>query len=171
MVADVINYQSIFPDYPREQPAVDKQGNFNALLDIGLGALFQALQENYKNEGIRIPLLSASNMTLIQNLYNAYVGGPYNTLTMAQPDISGQTVFDKTMFTMNQFVIGQDAASPPNATLAQWMPFAMITNSTVSPDLVLAGVLNWLCYDTVHMALYICTTAGAAGVARWTQIT
>ena len=41
--------QSIFPDLPREIPAVDKEGNLSPLWSLGLSSLFQALQDNFKN--------------------------------------------------------------------------------------------------------------------------
>lgn len=162
--------QSIFPDYPREQPAVDKEGNFNALVDLGLGSLFQALQQNFKNEGIVVPPLSATNMATIQALYTSFVGGLYSALTLAQPDISGQTVFDTTTQTMNQFVVGTDGASPPNVTLAEWVPFAMLLTGAGAPAGAVAAVTFWLYYDTVGMALYICTAGGNAASATWAAL-
>lgn len=161
--------QSIFPDVPRESPAVDKNGNFTELWEIFFGAIAQALQENYKNEGIVFPGLSAANMTTIQGFYTSYIDGPYNTLAFQLPDISGQTVFDTTTYTSNQFIVAQDASS--NVSLAQWVPFQMTIVNAGSPVGALAGVLNWMCYDTVNGALYICTTAGVAGTAVWTQLT
>jgi hypothetical protein len=162
--------QSIFPDYPRESPVLDKEGNFNALWDLGLGSLFQALQENFKNEGILLPPLTAANMTVIQNLYTSFIGGLYSALTMAQPDISGQTVFDSTTSITNQFVIEQDGSTPPKVLLAQWVPFAMMLTNSGNPNGVVGGALNWLCLDTAGPTLYACTTAGSsAGQGSTTQ--
>ena len=160
--------QSIFPDMPRESPATDKNGNFMPLWEIGLSALFQALQTNFKNEGILFPSLSASSMTSIQNLYAAYIGGSYNNLTRNLPDISGQTVYDTDTQISNQFVIAKDNTN--NVTLAEWVPLAMMLTSTANPDMTVAGVLNWLCYDTVNKILYACYTAGAVGTARWAAL-
>ena len=168
MTTEIRNQQSIFPDMPREKPVLDKDGNFTALWDLGLSALFQALQDNFKNEGIRIPPLSAANMTTIQALYASYVGGTYNALTLAQPDISGQTVYDSTTYTTNQFVIAQDGSG--NVTMAQWVPLSVMLTTTGTPNLILAGVANWLCYDTAGNVLYICTLSGAAGVATWIAV-
>ena len=160
--------QSIFPDYPREQPAIDKEGNFNMLVDLGLGSLFQALQDNFKNEGILFPPLSASDMTALQGLYASYIGGPYSTLVNNIKDISGQTVFDKDTYTTNQFVIAQDNTG--TVTMAQWVPVSVMLTHAGNPNGAVAGVLNWLCYDTAGMALYICTTAGSAAAAVWTPV-
>lgn len=46
------NPQSIFPDLPREVPVINKDGDFSPLWSLGLSSLFQALQTNFKNEGI-----------------------------------------------------------------------------------------------------------------------
>lgn len=163
--------QSIFPDVPRENPAIDSNGNFTAMWSLSFGALFQALQDNFKNEGILFPSLSAANMATIQALYAGFVGQPYNALTQSLPDISGQTVFDKTTYTTNQFVIAQDYASPSLVTLAQWVPLAVMLTNAGNPNIVkLAGVLNWLCYDTTNKILYICTTSGSTLTAVWQAI-
>jgi hypothetical protein len=164
------NPQAIFPDMPRDRPAVDKEGNLSPLWDLGLSALFQALQENYRNEGIRLPPLTASSMSIIQNLYTQYIGKTYNTLTLAQPDISGQTVYDKDTQITNQFVIAQDNSN--DVTLAEWVPFAMMLTYEGNPNGNVAGVLNWLCLNTTAamQALYCCTTAGNAADAVWTAL-
>jgi len=159
---------AIFPDYPRVSPVVDKEGNFVPLMDLGIGLLFQALQTNFKNEGIVFPALTAAQMTTIQDLYTSYIGGSYNNLTLNLPDISGQTVYDATTQISNQFIIAQDNFS--NVTLAQWVPLAVMLTYAGNPDMNIAGVLNWLCYDTTDKALYACYTAGAAGTARWAAL-
>jgi hypothetical protein len=171
MATETTQKQSIFPDVPREAPETDKDGNFTALWSLSFGALFQALQDNFKNEGIVFPGLSADNISKIQNLYANYIGGSYRSLTLALPDISGQTVYNKTTKFTNQFVIATDTATPPNVTLAEWVPLAMILTSLSNPNYnpsplkpAVAGVLNWLCYDITDKQLYICTTAGSTGV-------
>lgn len=168
MVQEQKIQQSIFPDMPRETPVLNKNGDFMPLWELGLSSLFQALQQNFKNEGIVFPPLTASQMTAIQNLYTSYIGGTYDALTMALPDISGQTVYDSTTRISNQFVIAQDNSG--NVTLAEWVPFAMMLTSAGNPNGSKAGVLNWLCYDTTNKVLYACTVAGAAGTAVWTSI-
>lgn len=160
--------QSIFPDLPRENPAVDKNGNFMALWDLGFSALFQALQDNFKNEGIIFPSLSAANMTTIQNLYTSYIGGSYNTLTQNLPDISGQTVFDSTTYISNQFVISKDGGG--TVLLANWVPFSMMLTHAGNPNGSVAGVLNWLCLDTTGPTLYVCTASGSTTTATWSSL-
>src|ERR1700685_4072980 len=96
------NPQSIFPDLPRAIPVINKEGNFSYLWSLGFASLFQALQQNFKNEGIIFPNLDATNIALIQDLYTPYIGLP---LPPTLPDISGQTVFDSTNRVSKQFVI------------------------------------------------------------------
>lgn len=165
-----ITIQGIFPDYPRESPMVDKQGNVMPIWDLGLGSLFQALQANFNNEGITIPPLSAVDMATIQALYTPFIGQTYDSLTMSLNDISGQTVFDNTNKVCNQFIIAIDASNPPLVTLAQWVPFSMMLTNMGNPNSAVAGVLNWFCYDITNKILYICTTAGAIADAVWTAV-
>jgi len=115
--------QSIFPDLPREVPTVDKNGNFSPLWSLGIASLFQALQENFKNEGILFPRLTAQNLTDIQAIYAPYIGFP---LPQNIPDISGQTVFDTTNRVSKQFVITYDGAVPPNIVTAVWRQFVYL---------------------------------------------
>jgi hypothetical protein len=116
-------FQSIFPDYPRESPVLDKNGNFSPLWSLGLSALFQALQANYKNEGIVFPPLSAVNIAKIEAIYTPLIGAP---LPQGIPDISGQTVFDSTNRVSKQFVITYDGATPPNIVTATWRTFLFV---------------------------------------------
>jgi hypothetical protein len=115
--------QSIFPDLPREVPVIDKNGDFTALWSLGLSALFQALQENFKNEGIIFPRLSAANIATIEAIYTPLIGAP---LPQNIPDISGQTVFDTTNRVSKQFVITYDGATPPNIVTATWRQFVYL---------------------------------------------
>jgi hypothetical protein len=116
--------QSIFPDLPREIPVIDaKTGDFMPLWSLGLSSLFQALQENYKNEGILFPRLTAQNIADIQAIYTPLIG---NLLPQNIPDISGQTVFDTTNRVSKQFVITYDGATPPNIVTAQWRQFVYL---------------------------------------------
>ena len=55
--------QAIFPDLPRETPVLDKEGDFSPLWSLGLSALFQALQENFKNEGIILEKIMPDNVS------------------------------------------------------------------------------------------------------------
>lgn len=117
------NPQSIFPDLPREIPVITKDGNFSQLWSLGFSSLFQALQKNFKNEGIVFPNLSATDIADIQALYTPFIGVP---LPMGLPDISGQTVFDSTNRVSKQFVITYDGATPPNIVTAQWRQFVYL---------------------------------------------
>jgi hypothetical protein len=123
MSATPNNPKSIFPDMPRESPVVDKNGHFNALWSLGLSAMFQALQANFKNEGIVFPNLNATDIASIQSLYTPYIGLPLPTTL---PDISGQTVFDSTNRVSKQFVITYDGSTPPNILTAAWRTFAYV---------------------------------------------
>lgn len=115
--------QSIFPDLPRETPVIDKKGDFSSLWSLGFASLFQALQENYKNEGIIFPRLSAQNIADIEAIYTPLIGSP---LPQNIPDISGQTVFDTTNRVSKQFVITYDGAVPPNIVTATWRTFVYL---------------------------------------------
>ena len=117
------NPQSIFPDLPREVPVLDKEGDFSPLWSLGLSSLFQALQTNFKNEGIVFPNLSAANIADIAALYTPFIGLP---LPNNLPDISGQTVFDSTNRVSQQFVITYDGATPPNIVTAAWRQFVYL---------------------------------------------
>lgn len=117
------NLPSIFPDLPREVPVINKEGNFSPLWSLGLSSLFQALQANFKNEGIIFPNLSAANIASIQALYTPFIGFP---LPRNLPDISGQTVFDSTNRVSKQFVITYDGATPPNIVTATWRQFVYL---------------------------------------------
>ena len=161
------NPKSIFPDLPREIPVITKNGDFAPLWSLGLSSLFQALQENFKNEGILFPALTATNIADIQVLYTPYIGLPRpNTL----PDISGQTVFDSTNRVSKQFVITYDNSNPPNILCAQWNILAYIILGAGSPSGVQAGNVSWQYFDTVGANLYICTTNGSASSAIWTEV-
>lgn len=115
--------QAIFPDLPRERPVLDKDGDFSPLWSLGLSSLFQALQENFKNEGILFPRLTATNIANIEAIYTPLIGGP---LPQNIPDISGQTVFDSTNRVSKQFVITYDGATPPNIVTATWRTFMFV---------------------------------------------
>ncbi len=122
MPITINNPPSIFPDVPRESPAVDKDGNLSPLWELGLGSLFQALQENYKQEGIIFPRIDATQIAAIQSNYASLIGFP---LPIGVPDISGQTVFDTTNRVPKQFIITYDGSTPPNILTAAWLTFTM----------------------------------------------
>ena len=115
--------QSIFPDLPREVPAVMEDGNFNYLWSLGFASLFQALQRNFSNEGIKFPPLADTQIAQIEAIYTPLIGGP---LPYYIPDISGQTIFDSTNRVSKQFVITYDGATPPNIVTATWRQFVYL---------------------------------------------
>lgn len=159
--------QSIFPDLPRESPAVDKEGNFSMLWSLGFASLFQALQKNFKNEGILFPALSATNIATIQAIYTPLIGAP---LPSNIPDISGQTVFDTTNRVPKQFIILYDAASPPNIISASWLNINVMLTNAGDPNGSVVGNAGWLCYNTSGASgtiLYICT---ANASMSWTAV-
>lgn len=112
--------QSIFPDIPRESPVIDKNGDFTALWSLGFGSLFQALQENFKNEGIVFPPLNDTQIAQIQSIYTPLIGGK---LPQGVPDISGQTIFDSTNRVPKQFIITYDVDG--NIVTASWKTFTL----------------------------------------------
>lgn len=114
--------QSIFPDYPRSTPIVDKSGNFTSTIDLAFNLLFQALQANFKNEGILLPPLDTDQINSIQNIYTPLIGSP---LPFNIPDISGQTIFDSTARVPKVFIITYDGASPPNIATASWKTYTI----------------------------------------------
>ena len=114
---------SLFPDYPRPQPAVQEGGAFTPALDLAFSYLFQALQRNFKNEGILLPPLTASEIATIESIYTPLIGSP---LPINTPDISGQTIFDSTTRVPKVFIITYDAAVPPNILTAAWKTYALV---------------------------------------------
>lgn len=116
---------SIFPDLPREVPAVNKDGNFNSLWSLGFSSLFQALQKNFKNEGILFPPLTSSQATTIASLYTQYHMPMNVPLPAGVPDISGQTIYNTTISMPQIFIISYDGATPPNVKGAKWWTFTI----------------------------------------------
>jgi len=114
--------QAIFPDLPREVPAVGKDGNFSNLWALGFSSLFQALQRNFSNEGLQFPLLTADQIATIQAIYTPLIGAP---LPANIPDISGRVVFDTTNRIPRIFIITYDGATPPNIVTAEWHTFTL----------------------------------------------
>jgi hypothetical protein len=166
-MAEPQNLQSIFPDLPREVPVLNKDGDFSPLWSLGLSSLFQALQENFKNEGILLPRLTATNIANIQAIYTPLIGAP---LPQGVPDISGQTVFDTTNRVPKQFIILYDTSTPPNVISASWLNINVMTFNAGDPNGSVAGVLNWFCYDITNKVLYICTTSGTTMTTVWTAV-
>lgn len=121
-MAEQIIQQPIFPDLPRETPAVNAQGDFMPLWSLGFANLFQALQSNYKNEGIMLPSLTSTQAVIITAKYNGLVGSP---LPVGTTDISGQMIYNSTIAAPQVFIISYDGATPPNITSARWWTFTI----------------------------------------------
>lgn len=117
--------QAIFPDVPRDPHSVDKEGNFTQSWMLAFSSLFQGLQKNFSNEGLRLPLLTATEMATITSFYTPYIGSPLpqdqsGGTQVFLPDISGAMVFDSTNRAANVFSITYDASTPPNVSTAGW---------------------------------------------------
>ena len=59
--------QAIFPDLPRSNQIVDKDGYLNSDWQLFFSQLVMALQTNFKPEGIVVPPLSAANIANLGN--------------------------------------------------------------------------------------------------------
>lgn len=114
--------QAIFPDLPRDMSVTD--GKLSYELELGLASVFQALQKNFSNEGIRFPPLTQTQQNAIQSIYQPYVIGTL-PLPINIPDISGATIFDSTNRVPKQFIITYDGSSPPNVLTASWKTFTV----------------------------------------------
>lgn len=124
-MAEQLIQNSIFPDLPRETPVIDDQGNFSQLWSLGFASLFQALQKNYKNEGILIPPLTDDQAAEIEALYVPYYNPTPIPLPPGVPDISGQMIYNTTLTVPQIFIINFDGATPPNVTAARWWTFTI----------------------------------------------
>lgn len=120
--------QAIFPDLPRTSPAINKEGDFSQDWSLGLSLLFQALQKNFSNEGIKLPSLTATQIAAIQATYAPYIGLPLpqdQGIQAFLPDISGATVFDSVNRVPKVFIITFDGATPPNVVTASWKTYTL----------------------------------------------
>lgn len=116
--------QSIFPDFPRERPAVDKDGNFTAQWHLQLSSLFQALQRNFSNEGLQIPRLASEDIDTIEKIYKPALIGKKLGLV---PNISGHMVYDTSNNVPKMFIIAFTNNDPSdNVTSAEWKTFTLV---------------------------------------------
>jgi hypothetical protein len=145
MVVPITNPKAIFPDLPRNQPMVGKDGKMDNLWILFFENLVMALQTNLKPEGFVIPIQTAANIALL-------------TAIVSQHNI----VYDSTnnLFDGNIFNIAANAQF--------WIPFAMMSTFAGNPNGFVAGFVSQLCLDTATNVLYVCTTAGNAAGAVWT---
>jgi hypothetical protein len=125
MVTQIKQRQSIFPDFPRGTPTVDKNGNFTENWRLGLSSVFQGLQKNFTNEGIQIPQLPESDLDTIEAPYTA-LGSNLKPLGLL-PNIAGKMVYDTTNNVPKMFIIVFQNTDDPssNVTSASWKTFTL----------------------------------------------
>jgi hypothetical protein len=172
--------QAVFPDLPRDPIAVESDGKHTEAWSLAFNALFQALQNNFSNEGYSTPPLTQDQMNTIASLYTSVIGSPLpqnspGGTQQSLSDISGHIIFNSDNRSPNQFVITYDGSSPPNVSTAQWWQIGLLTTSAGDPNGIVGGGLFFFCWDTTNSKLYICTTAGSANgtpapQAVWTII-
>lgn len=117
--------QAIFPDLPREIPVIGENGDFMPLWSLGLSSLFQALQENFKSEGILLPRLTSTQAASIAGLYTKYYTPTPIRLPPGAQDISGQMIYNTTIAIPQVFIISFDGSTPPNVLGARWWTFTI----------------------------------------------
>lgn len=123
MATQTKQLQSIFPNIPRLKQVIDNNGELTAFWELYFSSLSQALQKNFTSEGILLPNLNASQISIIQSIYTPLIGSP---LPQNIPDISGQTIFDSTNRVPKVFIITYDGSIPPNIVTASWKTFVLI---------------------------------------------
>lgn len=125
--------QSIFPDFPRGSPVVDKDGKFSANWHLALSSLFQALQKNFSNEGFIFPPLNEDDQNTILSIYTKLIGKTLQSTSPATPNISGKMIYGipplpTTMPAPKMFII--EFAKPEDATStilsASWKTFTLV---------------------------------------------
>lgn len=96
MMTQVPEQQAIFPDLPRNQPFLDDDGKVNMYWLLFFDQLILALQTNFSNEGIVVPLQSAANIARLagtlatsnilydstNNLFKGNINGTWKTFTL-----------------------------------------------------------------------------------------
>lgn len=68
MAVNTIKQVSIIPDLPRDVQMVDKTGNLTEHWKLYFEQLNQALQTNFKPEGILLPEQTAANINLLTSV-------------------------------------------------------------------------------------------------------
>jgi hypothetical protein len=121
---------AIFPDLPRDNQVVDKDGNAQPHWELFFDQTVAALQSNYSPEGLLLPPLSAADIATIQAIYTPFIGMPLpqnmaGGSGQSIPDISGAMVFDSTNRVPKVFVITYDGAVPPNIVTAAWKTYTL----------------------------------------------
>lgn len=106
--------QSIFPDFPRGTPVLNKTGGFTDNWHLGLSTIFQQLQKNFTNEGVQIPQLIYSDIQQIQEVYNPRL---INKTLGNIPNISGKMVYDITNTVIKVFIITFATPDDPSSEI------------------------------------------------------
>lgn len=68
MTTQTIHQQAIFPDLPRDNKLVDREGNVTAEWQLFFTRLIMSLQTNFKPEGFVIPPKSAADIADLGNV-------------------------------------------------------------------------------------------------------
>jgi hypothetical protein len=79
-MAAPLKQQSIIPDLPRNNVVIDNEGRLQAEWKLFFEQLIQAMQTNFKPEGILFPMQDASNIALLTDI-NSLANILYNTTT------------------------------------------------------------------------------------------
>lgn len=118
---------ALFPDCPREDKLVDEDKNATQPWRFFFDQLVNALQQNFNNERLMFPPLTAAEIATIQAVYTPLIGNPLPQETGGKfvPDISGGAVFDTTNRVPKMFIITYDGATPPNIVTAAWKTFTL----------------------------------------------
>jgi len=116
--------QSIFPNLPRDNQVSEEEGGITEHWRLHFDQLTNALQANFKTEGIVFPALDDTQIAYIQSLYTPFVGIAYQEMLKKLPDISGQTIFDSTNRVPKQFII-TFTGSPAIINFAAWKTFTL----------------------------------------------
>jgi len=117
--------QSIFPDFPRHTPAVDKTGHFTPNWHLSLSNLYQQLQANLSNEGWSIPPLDNNDQATIAEIYTRLIGKSLQSTNPPTPNISGQMIYSTTDAVPKMFIITFTNPEDPTSIItgASWKTF------------------------------------------------
>lgn len=117
--------KAIFPDIPRGEPIVQQSLHLTTVWHHSLTQLYQALQRNFSNEGLQLPILSSDDINNITAIYQPYIG---KVLPQIIPNISGSKVYEYSTEQEKTFIINfttpGDASTPVVA--AAWKTVTLI---------------------------------------------
>lgn len=116
--------QELFPDLPRSPNVIGGDGNMDPLWALGLSNIFQALQKNFKREGVMLPPLTIDQINTIEGRYTPFIGQSYNTMLQTLPDITGATILDSTNKVPKVFIITVDGSGI--ILTAAWKTYVLV---------------------------------------------